>query len=186
MSDRQQLPGGRASRSTPLYTLQVGRPETRKRADGSAEYSGIRQFVQDRTSQYHGLQLTLNRRYANGFTVNSNYTLSDLQGTIDGPEMAPYFHPDLENIVDTLRHGRLNAMRRHRFVTSWVYDIPGPTDGALSHAIGGWQVTGIYQWQSGAPYTVFSGVDNAGWGLGTESNRAIRTGAPLGSAGRFR
>ncbi len=154
----------------------AGNPQARRRFP---EYSGIRQFVQDRTSQYHGLQLTLNRRYANGFTVNSNYTLSDLQGTIDGPEMAPYFHPDLENIVDTLRHGRLNAMRRHRFVTSWVYDIPGPTDGALSHAIGGWQVTGIYQWQSGAPYTVFSGVDNAGWGLGTESNRAIRTGAPL-------
>ncbi len=63
--------------------------------------------MQDRDSQYHALQLTLNRRYANGFTVNSNYTLSDLQGTIGGPEMAPYFHPDLENIVDTLRHGRL-------------------------------------------------------------------------------
>ncbi len=68
-------------------------------------------------------------------------------------------------------------MRRHRFVTSWVYDIPGPTTGALSHAIGGWQVTGIYQWQSGQPYTITSGVDNAGWGLG--DNRAIRTGQPL-------
>ena len=68
-------------------------------------------------------------------------------------------------------------MRRHRFVTSWVYDIPGPTTGALSHVIGGWQVTGIYQWQSGQPYTITSGVDNAGWGLG--DNRAIRTGQPL-------
>jgi hypothetical protein len=68
-------------------------------------------------------------------------------------------------------------MRRHRFVTSWVYDIPGPTSGGWSHAIGGWQVTGIYQWQSGQPYTITSGVDNAGWGLG--SNRAIRTGQPL-------
>ena len=68
-------------------------------------------------------------------------------------------------------------MRRHRFVTSWVYDIPGPTEGAVSHVIGGWQVTGIYQWQSGQPYTITSGVDNAGWGLG--SNRAIRTGQPL-------
>jgi len=94
-----------------------------------------------------------------------------------GPELAPYFHPDLENIIDTLRYGRLGDMRRHRFVTSWVYDIPGPTAGALSHVIGGWQVTGIYQWQSGQPYTITSGVDNAGWGLG--DNRAIRTGQPL-------
>ena len=154
----------------------AGNPQARRRYP---EYSGINNFVQDRESQYHALQLTLNRRYANGFTVNSNYTMSDLQGTIGGPEMAPYFHPDLENIVDTLRHGRLSEMRRHRFVTSWVYDIPGPTAGALSHAIGGWQITGIYQFQSGKPYTIVSGVDNAGWGLGVESNRAVRTGAPM-------
>ena len=57
--------------------------------------------------------------------------------------------------------------------------------GALSHAIGGWQVTGIYQWQSGEPYTVVSGVDNAGWGLGAESNRAIRTGQPLEAPARL-
>jgi hypothetical protein len=152
----------------------VNNPQARRRLP---EYSGINHFVQDRESQYHSMQLTLNRRYANGFTVNTNYTLSDLQGTIGGPELVPYLHPDFDNLVDTLRHGRLSDMRRHRFVTSWVYDIPGPTTGALSHAIGGWQVTGIYQWQSGQPYTITSGVDNAGWGLG--DNRAIRTGQPL-------
>ncbi len=77
-------------------------------------------------------------------------------------------------------------MRRHRFVTSWVYDIPGPTAGALSHVVGGWQVTGIYQWQSGKPYTIVSGVDNAGWGLGVESNRAIQNRSASRAAGRLR
>jgi carboxypeptidase family protein len=149
-------------------------PQARRKL---TEYGEINHFVQDRSSQYHSMQLTLNRRYAKGFTINSNYTLADLQGTIDGPELAPYFHPDLERIIDTLRYGRLGDMRRHRFVTSWVYDVPGPTQGALNHVIGGWQLTGIFQWQSGAPYTIESGVDNAGWGLG--SNRAIRTGEPL-------
>ena len=57
------------------------------------EYSGINHFVQDRDSQYHSLQLTLNRRYSRGFTVNSNYTLSDLQGTIGGPELDPISTP---------------------------------------------------------------------------------------------
>ncbi len=152
----------------------TGNPQARRRLP---EYGSINHFVQDRGSQYHSMQITLNRRYAKGFTINSNYTLSDLQGTIDGPELAPYFHPDLENIIDTLRYGRLDDMRRHRFVSSWVYDIPGPTDGPLNHVIGGWQVTGIFQWQSGQPYTITSGRDNAGWGLG--DNRAIRTGAPL-------
>jgi hypothetical protein len=143
------------------------------------EYGEINHFVQDRRSQYHAMQLTLNRRFANGFTINSNYTLADLQGTIGGPEVAPYFHPDIESLIDTYRHGRLTDMRRHRFVTSWVYDIPGFSEGPISYALGGWQVTGIFQFQSGRPYTVVSGVDNAGWGLGVDSNRAIRTSAPL-------
>ena len=156
----------------------VGNTQARRKLP---EYSGINHFVQDRDSQYQSMQLTLNRRYSNGFTINSNYTFSDLKGTLGGPELVPYFHPDYDNIVDTLRYGRLGDARRHRFVTSWVYDIPGPTEGAASHVIGGWQVTGIYQWQSGQPYTITSGVDNAGWGLG--DNRGIRTGPAARTAG---
>jgi hypothetical protein len=152
----------------------TGNPDARRRY---REYGGITQFVQDRDSQYHSMQLSVNRRYANGFTVNANYTLADLQGTIGGPELVPYFHPQFDDIVDTLRHGRLDTMRRHRFVTSWVYDLPGPDSGVAGAVAGGWQVTGIYQWQSGQPFTIVSGRDNAGWGLG--DNRAIRTGQSL-------
>jgi hypothetical protein len=45
--------------------------------------------------------------------------------------------------------------------------------------IGGWQITGIYQLQSGEPFTITSGRDNAGWGLGANDNRAVRTGQPF-------
>jgi hypothetical protein len=149
-------------------------PDARRRMP---EFGEINHFVQDRSSRYNSMQLTVNRRYSDGFTVRGSYTLADLQGTIGGPELAPYFHPDLENIIDTLRHGRLDNMRRHRFVASWVYEIPGPEGGVLGKVIGGWQVTGIYQRQSGEPLTITSGRDNAGWGLG--SNRAIYTGQPF-------
>jgi hypothetical protein len=152
----------------------TGNPQARRQYP---EYSGINQFVQDRSSQYHSMQLSLNRRYSNGFTARANYTLADLQGTIGGPEMAPYFHPDIDQIIDTYRHGRLGDLRRHRVVGSWVYDIPGPEAGVAGAVVGGWQVTGIYQWQSGQPFTVESGRDNAGWGLG--SNRAMKTGQPF-------
>ena len=95
--------------------------------------------------------------------------------------MAPYFHPDIEQIIDTYRYGRLGDLRRHRFVGSWVYDMPGPEGGIAGAVAGGWQVTGIYQWQSGQPFTVESGRDNAGWGLG--SNRAIYNWAAVRAAG---
>ena len=54
--------------------------------------------------------------------------------------------------------------------------MPGPESGVAGAALGGWEVSGIYQWQSGQPITISSGRDNAGWGLG--SNRAIYTGQP--------
>jgi hypothetical protein len=68
-------------------------------------------------------------------------------------------------------------MRRHRIVASWVYDLPGPAAGVARAVAGGWQLTGIYQWESGEPFTIDSGRDNAGWGLG--DNRAIKTGQPF-------
>jgi hypothetical protein len=152
----------------------TGNPDARRRMK---EYGGITQFVQTGESQYHSMQLSLNRRYSKGFTVRANYTLADLQGTIGSDEIIPYFHPQYDELSDALRHGRLDDMRRHRFVASWVYDIPGPASGVASAVAGGWQVTGIYQWQSGEPLTIESGRDNAGWGLG--NNRAIKTGEPF-------
>jgi hypothetical protein len=151
----------------------TGNPQARRRFP---EYGGINHFVQDRSSQYHSMQLSLNRRYANGFTARANYTLADLKGTIGGPEMAPYFHPDIDQIIDTYRYGRLDDMRRHRFVASWVYDVPGPASGVAAAVAGGWQITGIYQLETGEPFTIVSGRDNAGWGLG--DNRAVKTGQP--------
>ena len=64
----------------------TGNPDARR---AMPEYGSLGQFVQDRSSRYNSMQLTLNRRYADGFTVRASYTLADLQGTIGGPEMAP-------------------------------------------------------------------------------------------------
>ena len=77
------------------------------------------------------MQLSLNRRYSNGFTVRANYTLADLQGTIGAHDSVGYFHPDIDQIIETYRYGRLDDLRRHRVVGSWVYDIPGPEAGVI-------------------------------------------------------
>ena len=141
------------------------------------EYSGINQYVQNRSSQYHSMQLSLNRRYANGFTVRANYTLADLQGTIGGPELVPYFHP--QSTRSSTSCGTGGSATCGGIVSSPPGSTTslGPQEGVVGTVVGGWQVTGIYQWQSGQPFTVESGRDNAGWGLG--SNRAIYTGAPF-------
>ena len=126
-------------------------------------YGEIPTYVQDRWSKYDAMQLTLNRRFSRGFTINSNYTLANVVGNF-GDELIPYFMDQDPALVE----GRLGQMRRHRFVTSWVLDIPDlATDNTLVRTVvNGWQVTGIVQFQSGQPYTITTGSDISRDGIG--------------------
>jgi hypothetical protein len=58
----------------------------------------------------------------------------------------------------------------HRLILSTVYALPQlAQSGALvKHALGGWQVSGIWNWQSGFPFSVLSGVDNSRSGVGQD------------------
>jgi hypothetical protein len=137
-------------------------------------YGAIGTYVQEGWSQYHAMQLTLNRRMSHGFTINSNYTLSNSEGNFGG-ELIPYFMPQDPALVV----GPLDEMRRHRFVTSWVLEVPDVnTDNIVAKAaLNGWQLTGILQYQSGAPYTITTGNDISRDGIG--GDRAKTTGVSM-------
>ena len=134
--------------------------------------------VQDRRSNYNGLQLTLSKLYSRGFQIASTYTLSKVEGDFAGErqqtggELIPYFmYQD-----PALMWGPLDQDHRHRFTTSWVWDLPGQNaGGALRWVLGGWQVSGVMQYQTGRPFTVTSGTDNSLDGIGND--RAKLTGA---------
>jgi hypothetical protein len=99
-------------------------------------YSALQMYVQEAWSRYNAMQLTLNRRFSRGFTINSNYTLASVVGGKFGGELIPYFmHQD-----PALVEGPLDQMRRHRFVTSWVYEIPewGTGNRVARAALNGW------------------------------------------------
>jgi hypothetical protein len=51
--------------------------------------------------------------------------------------------------------------RRHRFVSSWLYDLPffSHSGGVTQKALGGWEVSGVVTLQSGSPFTP---IDSAG------------------------
>lgn len=64
---------------------------------------------------------------------------------------------------------------RHRFVMSYVYELPlghgkrfgSSASGVMDQLIGGWQINGITTFQSGQPLTAIMGFDNANVGDGT-------------------
>jgi hypothetical protein len=138
----------------------------------------IENQVQDRKSNYNAMQLTLSKRYSDGFTVTSNYTLSKVEGNF-GDEIIPWNETQLDE-RDPLFWGPLPQDRRHRFTTSWVLDLPGANlQGPLGWVAGGWQWSGVMQFQTGAPFNIVSGQDNSRRGLGTTRDRAKFTGAPI-------
>jgi hypothetical protein len=126
--------------------------------------------VQDRKSDYNSMQLTLAKRYSHGFQITGNYTLSKVEGNF-GDELIPYYM----NQDPALLFGPLDQDHRHRFTASWVWELPGAKmDSPLKWVIGGWQWSGVMQYQTGRPYTITSGSDNSLDGI--SNDRAKLTG----------
>jgi outer membrane receptor protein involved in Fe transport len=116
-------------------------------------FGGINFRAMDGRSRYNGIQVQLNKRYSHGFTGQIAYTYgraydngSDVQ--VGGTQMDAY-HPELEWAPSDFDV-------RHRIVANWLLEIPvfkGST--GLTHTLlGGWQINGITQFQTGYPFTV--------------------------------
>ena len=102
-------------------------------------------------SQYEGLQLAVEKRFANNLTVIANYTRSkntDNQSTTN-PFTTRYEHAlSAFDVPNNLK-------------ISGIYMLPGPKKGLASKILGGWELDGILTRQSGFPFSVTSGVDNS-------------------------
>jgi hypothetical protein len=97
-------------------------------------------------SNYHGLQVGLTRRYSKDLTFSLAYTwskvLTDASGQDDGVE-------DLANYAAERSHASFD--RNHILVGSFVYNLPffRTQQGLAGKLLGGWQLSGIVQAQSG-------------------------------------
>jgi Carboxypeptidase regulatory-like domain/TonB dependent receptor len=100
-------------------------------------------------SWYHGLQMGLEKRFSKGYTIQMNYTFSKFMEATT-----------LLNQGDPLPTEMISDMDRpHRFAVSGIYELPlgkgrrflASTRPVVSHILSGWQVSGIYSFQSGAP-----------------------------------
>ena len=114
-------------------------------------------------SGYHALQLEARKRYHHGYQFIAAYTWShaidDVSDvfTIAG---APILPQDGRNL--RLERGSANFDIRHRFAASLIWDLPFRADGRSSAGrwLGGWQVAGIFQAQTGQPFTLTLPFDN--------------------------
>ncbi len=135
-------------------------------------------FSNAAASNYHSLQVKLERRFSAGLSLLSAYTWSKL---IDNTNV------DSNNTVQDPRNFNLeravgNFDATHRLVTSFGYELPFGTQkrfgsslpGAARLLIGGWQVGGILQFQSGFPFTPTMGAPDPANVGGTYARRPNR------------
>jgi hypothetical protein len=122
---------------------------------------GIEQTATFGRSNYHGLGAKFEKRYSNGLSMVSSYTwghaLADTDTTLSGAQGIGLF-----DVVCGFRceYGSASWDVRHRFVTSFNYDLPfgrGKTLGTdISRVanlfIGGWQTNGILTFSTGQPF----------------------------------
>jgi hypothetical protein len=109
-------------------------------------------------SQYHALQLNLEKRFGHGLSVLTNYTPS--KSTDNNSSINP-FDMNLEHALST-------TDVPNNFKLSGVWEVPGPKTGVRGKLLGGWSVNPIITRQSGFPFTVTSGVDNSFSGNGSD------------------
>jgi len=98
-------------------------------------------------TNYHAMQVKLDRRFRNGLLLNTSYTLSRAINYQE--ETAGTFTPaDIERMK-----GRAGFDRTHAFAGSFIWEVPffKSGNGAAHWVLGGWQISGIFTAYSGRP-----------------------------------
>ena len=126
----------------------------------------------DGKSIYHGVTFKAERRLQNNFAYTVGYTLSTSKDDASSPgatESEANVPQNVRNVFDdTGEWAHSSFDHRHQFVASAAYELPlfVGAGGFTKHAFGGWRINAILTAQSGAPFTVNLGVDQANIGAG--------------------
>jgi carboxypeptidase family protein len=111
------------------------------------------------TSSYHGLLVSLERRFSNGLSFQARYTFSHSinDGSVGGGESNG---PENLNCRQCDKGPSIFDIR-HNFTANGVYELPfGPGkayltgDSVWGKVVGGWSLSGVGLWHTGHPLTV--------------------------------
>jgi predicted heme/steroid binding protein len=124
-------------------------------------YNSIRETDNVASSMYNSLQIAWNKRFTHGFAFGVSYTLSK---SMDSGSNQRDIIPDTYDASNMWGPSEFDA--RHVFVANYIYELPffKNQNNLAGKALGGWQISGITQFQTGTPCNVGVGTDYAGVG----------------------
>jgi hypothetical protein len=139
--------------------------------NGERPYADFDMVTQDSSaanSSYNSLQLGIEKRMSRGFSLGANYTWSKSMDWV-----STLSDLDTLQVINPFNYKAYTAVSDydlpHRLTLNYVWQLPSPKSKALRLALGGWQTTGIWIWQSGFPLTITSDQDNSGSLIGNDT-----------------
>ncbi|MHB0970841.1 MAG: TonB-dependent receptor [Thermoanaerobaculia bacterium] len=138
-----------------------------------SNFARVIQFQSSASSEYNGVTLEVRRNFSRGWQASASYTYSrakddrpDATAVVPGGSDDAKYAQDPKNLDGDWSWSDNDV--RNRLVISGVWDLDStfgaPTGGVAGALLGGWQLSGIIQWQSGQPYSavVLSDLNNDG------------------------
>jgi hypothetical protein len=157
------------------------------------QFSALSAWSSIGSGAYHGMQLTMRKRYSNGLQFDVNYTLSrsiDLASSQESGSSTSATGASFSGIIintwnSSLQRAVSNYDTTHQVNAFFSYSLPfgrGMKFGSnmnkiLDAFVGGWQITGIYRQTSGLPFNI---SDGSRWATNWEiSSNAEPNGKPI-------
>ena len=118
-------------------------------------------------ASYDAMQIQVLKRMSHGFQVQGSYTWSKAidEGSMGG--VGDPFNSSISNLFffdRKLSRGFSDFSVPHSLTINYLWNVPTPKslEGVGGWALGGWQLGGIFQAQSGLPFTPLMGGDPLG------------------------
>jgi len=129
--------------------------------------AAIFQLKPDGNSEYNGLQVRVEHRFSHGLGLLMTYTYGHSLDNSSSVNLQSRNFSDFRwSKFPKWEHGNSDFDVRHRFVFSYIYELPFghgkrfATTGVANQFFGGWQVSGIASLTSGNWFTILDSSSN--------------------------
>lgn len=141
---------------------------------------GLQQVRTNGNSTYNSLQISVTKRFSQGLQLLSAYTLGKSEDTYSGTGLNEITTVPGDQLDLNSNRSPSDFDRRHRFVTSFVYDLPKLKSGSgLMRALfNNYQLNGIVTLQTGTPFSI---IESNGTSVIQRANFAPGAGSIEGS-----